>query len=174
MKLACFRMLPFLLSFVALPEFAQNIPVDPDAPTHDTKSAAGIDREWQTSVAKYDGARAAILRQVDLQSNDGPYRADWDTAADFRFTQKGDTLYAIEMAWPADGHAAIHSLGSTQEAKGMQIMNVELVGSSAKIEWRQTEDALEVKLPAVAPCKRECPLLERTITCFPLRHSRSH
>jgi alpha-L-fucosidase len=35
----------------------------------------------------------------------------------------------------------------------MQIMNVELVGSSARIEWCQTEDALEVKLPAVAPCK---------------------
>jgi hypothetical protein len=41
---------------------AQTAAVDPLAPTHDTKSAAEIDREWQVSVSKYDGARAALLR----------------------------------------------------------------------------------------------------------------
>ena len=39
-------------------------------------------------------------------------RGDY-TAQDFRFTKKGDTLYAIEMAWPANGEAVIHTFGSS-------------------------------------------------------------
>ncbi|MGA7027278.1 MAG: alpha-L-fucosidase, partial [Candidatus Acidiferrales bacterium] len=75
------------------------------------------------------------------------------TAEDFRFTQKGNTIYAIEMAWPRDGRAVIHSLGAAQAAKGLQIANVDLIGSSAKLEWHRTDDALEVKLPAAGPGK---------------------
>jgi hypothetical protein len=55
---------------------AQTAAVDPLAPTHNTKSAAELDHEWQVSVSKYDGARAALLREVERQDNDGPYRAD--------------------------------------------------------------------------------------------------
>ena len=57
------------------------------------------------------------------------------------------------MAWPANGRAVIHALGATQQAKGLQITNVELIGSRAKIEWHQSDDALDVKLPASAPGK---------------------
>jgi alpha-L-fucosidase len=39
------------------------------------------------------------------------------TAQDFRFTQKGNRLYAIGMAWPHDGHAMIHALGLAQQPK---------------------------------------------------------
>jgi alpha-L-fucosidase len=74
-------------------------------------------------------------------------------ASDFRFTQKGQTLYAIEMARPADGRAVIGSLGSKKLSPGLQIARVELLGSSAKLDWRQTEDALEVKLPDSLPGK---------------------
>jgi len=75
------------------------------------------------------------------------------TSEDFRFTQKGGKLYVIGMAWPGDGHAVIHALGSAQQAKGMQISGVQLVGSDAKLEFRQTDDALEVQLPAQQPEK---------------------
>src|SRR5690242_2824435 len=37
-----------------------------------------------------------------------PYTAD-----DFRFTTKGNTLYAIELAWPTTGEAVIHSLDTS-------------------------------------------------------------
>jgi alpha-L-fucosidase len=70
------------------------------------------------------------------------------TAEDFRFTQKGNTVYAIEMAWPRDGRAVIHALGSTQPGKGLEITNVTLLGSDGKLEFHQTDDALEVQLPA--------------------------
>ena len=75
------------------------------------------------------------------------------TAQDFRFTTKGDALYAIGMGCPADGKAVIHSLGWAHEAKGMAIGNVELVGQTGKVEWKQTAEALEATLPAGASCQ---------------------
>jgi alpha-L-fucosidase len=77
------------------------------------------------------------------------------TTEDFRFTQKGHTLYAIGMACPADaasGSATIHALGSDKDAKGLTFDSIELVGSSEKITWKQESDALNVKLPASAQC----------------------
>jgi len=75
------------------------------------------------------------------------------TSEDFRFTQKGGTLYAIGMEWPTDGHAVIHALGSAQQAKGMHISSVLLLGSDAKLEFRHSDDALTVQLPPQAPGK---------------------
>jgi alpha-L-fucosidase len=71
------------------------------------------------------------------------------TAEDFRFTAKGDTVYAIGMACPADGKGTIHSLGSSSLA----ISNVELLGSTEKVTWNQTADVLAVTLPSGAACK---------------------
>jgi len=67
----------------------------------------------------------------------------------FRFTLKGNTLYAIEMAWPADGRPVIHALGSAR-ARDLKVANVKLIGSSATLEYHQTDDGLEVKLPSEA------------------------
>ncbi len=81
---------------------------------------------------------------------------DTDTAAytaeDFRFTTKGATLYAIELAWPSSGEAVIHSLGATQ-LKAQKITSVELLGSGAKLAFEQADDALHIKLPAQHPGK---------------------
>jgi alpha-L-fucosidase len=76
------------------------------------------------------------------------------TTEDFRFTQKGNTLYAIGMACPADGgYATIHALGSDHEAKGLTFDSIELVGSTEKPTWMQTPEALNVKLPPSASCQ---------------------
>ena len=75
------------------------------------------------------------------------------TAEDFRFTAKGSTVYAIGMACPADGKGAIHTLGKSQEGASLTVTSVELLGSTQKVEWSQTGDALEVTLPAGAVCK---------------------
>jgi alpha-L-fucosidase len=71
------------------------------------------------------------------------------TAQDFRFTAKGENVYAIGMACPPDGKATIHSMGSARLAIG----SVELLGSTEKVTWNQTSDALEVTLPSGASCK---------------------
>ncbi len=52
---------------------------DPLAPTLGVKSATEIDREWQQSVARYDGERNRLLAEEQKQENDGPFRADWPT-----------------------------------------------------------------------------------------------
>jgi alpha-L-fucosidase len=76
---------------------------------------------------------------------------DTDTAAytaeDFRFTTKGSTLYAIELAWPSTGEAVIHSLG-TNALKSQKITSVSLLGSDVKPAFQQDDDALRIKLPA--------------------------
>ena len=75
------------------------------------------------------------------------------TPADFRFTAKGNAVYAIGMACPADGKAAIHALGTAHEGASIPVATVELLGSTEKVTWTQTADALEVTLPAGAACK---------------------
>jgi alpha-L-fucosidase len=74
------------------------------------------------------------------------------TAEDFRFTAKGTTVYAIGMACPANGRATIHSLGWAHEGSAIAIAQVELLGSSEKVNWTQGADALEVTLPTQAAC----------------------
>jgi len=75
------------------------------------------------------------------------------TPEDFRFTAKGQTVYAIGMACPADGKATIHALGTGQEGASLRVTSVELLGSTQKVAWRQTADALEMTLPAGVACK---------------------
>ena len=75
------------------------------------------------------------------------------TAEDFRFTAKGDTVYAIGMACPADGKGTIHALGTASPEAFSSVTSVELLGSREKVTWRQTADALELTLPPGAACK---------------------
>ena len=75
---------------------------------------------------------------------------DTDTTAyteqDFRFTTRGDALYAIQLAWPANGEAVIRSLAS---GVGTQtVSSVTMLGADGKLQFRQLTDGLHVKLPA--------------------------
>jgi alpha-L-fucosidase len=74
------------------------------------------------------------------------------TPRDFRFTTKGDALYAIALAWPEDGRLVATSLGTSAPEAAGEVRSVELLGSDAKLEWKQTAAGLEVSLPAKAPC----------------------
>jgi alpha-L-fucosidase len=68
------------------------------------------------------------------------------TAEDFRFTKKGDALFAIELGWPSNREAVIHSLGSGVEGH-QKIVSVALLGSDMKLEFEQREDGLHIHLP---------------------------
>jgi alpha-L-fucosidase len=74
------------------------------------------------------------------------------TAEDFRFTAKGNTLYAIELGWPAKGEVVIHSLPSGM-AGAQKVAAMELVGSDGKLAFQQLADGLHVRVPAQAPGK---------------------
>ena len=71
------------------------------------------------------------------------------TAQDIRFTQKGENVYAILMAWP-EGEACIRTLGT--DGPMPHISSVELLGSSLPVEWKQQADGLHVRLPE-KPCE---------------------
>jgi alpha-L-fucosidase len=74
------------------------------------------------------------------------------TAQDVRFTTKGETLYAIALAWPQDGKLTIKSLASGAANTKADIKAVELVGSAAQLKWQRGKDGLHVELPAEKPC----------------------
>lgn len=80
---------------------------------------------------------------------------DTDTAKyraeDFRFTTKGDVLYAIGFAWPANKEVVIHSLAPT--AGSDPVRSVALLGSDSKIQFEQRPEGLYVELPAQPPAK---------------------
>ncbi|MGB6477846.1 MAG: alpha-L-fucosidase C-terminal domain-containing protein, partial [Candidatus Sulfotelmatobacter sp.] len=72
------------------------------------------------------------------------------TAEDFRFTKKGDVLYAIELGWPSHREAVIHSLGSGA-TDHPRIAAVALLGSDAKLAFDQRDDGLHIHLPEQNP-----------------------
>ncbi len=74
------------------------------------------------------------------------------TAEDFRFTKKGDVLYAIELAWPSNREAVIRSLGSAA-GDHPKIATVALLGSDAKLAFDQRDDGLHIHLPEQNPGK---------------------
>jgi alpha-L-fucosidase len=69
------------------------------------------------------------------------------TAEDFRFTTKGNNLYAIEMAWPSGQEAVVHSLAG-DALKGKQIRAITLLGSDATLTYSMRPDGLHIQLPS--------------------------
>src|SRR4051812_2403747 len=73
------------------------------------------------------------------------------TAEDFRFTTKGDALYAIGVKWPAKDEIVVHSLGQALGSRPVQA--VALLGSDGRVRFEQRSDGLHVHLPAQPPAK---------------------
>ncbi len=67
------------------------------------------------------------------------------TAADFRFTTKGQVLYAIALTWPGE-QAVITALAKGKAPAG-KIRSVHLLGSKAALSFSQDEAGLKIKLP---------------------------
>lgn len=72
------------------------------------------------------------------------------TEADFRFTTKGDALYAICLGSPP-GQSAIASLGLQSQLTG-DIRKVTMLGHDGELDWTQDADALRITPPAELPC----------------------
>ena len=72
------------------------------------------------------------------------------TAQDVRFTSKGSAVYAIELGWPEEGRLTIRSLWKGTPYLS-QITQIELLGSDAKLRWRQSGEGLTIDLPSTKP-----------------------
>lgn len=67
------------------------------------------------------------------------------TAQDIRFTTKGDTLYAVSLAWP-EKEITIQSIGGD-----LKVASVDLLGAVEKPKWKQTSEGLQVGYPTEKP-----------------------
>ncbi len=80
-------------------------------------------------------------------------RAMQYSAHDFRFTQRGNIIYAIAMAWPpVEDHFLIHSFNSRTVVATGGIESVKLLGCDERLDWKLTEDGLWIRLPSRRPC----------------------
>lgn len=68
------------------------------------------------------------------------------SAADFRFTTKGNALYVYSMGWPDNGKALIKSLAKGNPYRNESVNKVEILGGGS-LSFRITEEGLEVSLP---------------------------
>jgi alpha-L-fucosidase len=77
------------------------------------------------------------------------------TAEDIRFTRAkdGKTLYAIVLAFPANGEVTIKSLAGNSGLWPGKIGKVRMQGVSGKLKFIRDENGLHVTLPAKPPCQ---------------------
>lgn len=71
------------------------------------------------------------------------------TSQDFRFTVQGDSLYAIGMASPENGHARIQALAQSKDQNLPEfhgiIQNVTILGHEEQpIDWQVTDEGLQL------------------------------
>jgi alpha-L-fucosidase len=134
-----------------------NIPVRGDG-TIDEKEEAFL----QDLAGWMDVNRSSILgTRTWLTYGEGPVAAGGGSldegprpfsSRDFRFLQKGKTLYLFALGWPEDGEWRIRSLAKLPEANA-RISKVTLLGSKTRVEWRHSGKGLIVRAPAVKPCQ---------------------
>jgi alpha-L-fucosidase len=75
-------------------------------------------------------------------------------ATDFRFTRKGNAIYAIAMAWPASGdHFLIKSFNDQVAVTSGRVTGVELLGAKEPLKWKLTGEGLWIDKPAQCPCE---------------------
>ncbi|MDD9267145.1 alpha-L-fucosidase [Paenibacillus sp. GCM10023248] len=66
---------------------------------------------------------------------------------DYRFTQKGNILYAFQMRWPEDHIAVIRTLTAADKVKSVRLLGM------GEVPFEQPYGALIVSLPACRPSK---------------------
>lgn len=73
------------------------------------------------------------------------------TGEDIRFTTKGETLYAIALAWPEKGRLLIKSLAAASRLAKWRIKSVELLGYRPSLKWTRGAEGLSIELPSERP-----------------------
>jgi alpha-L-fucosidase len=73
------------------------------------------------------------------------------TGEDIRFTTKDGALYAIALAWPANGKMVVKSLATGAPHMQGEIGSVQLLGSKTKLNWKRDATGLTAVLPDEKP-----------------------
>jgi len=126
-----------------IPQAAQQVLMDIGAWLKINGDAIYGTRPWKVYGEGPTKVTAGAFHDTEIQQY---------TAEDFRFTSKGNTIYAIELGWPSNGQTIIRSLGTG--AKGLQkVTAIALLGSTQNLKFQQQSDGLHIQLPEQAPGK---------------------
>ena len=72
------------------------------------------------------------------------------TARDYRFTTKGDTVYAFICGTPEVDTVSIRTFSATNYH---EIQSVSMLGVDGNLRFEQKDDALYVAVPPALPCE---------------------
>ena len=72
------------------------------------------------------------------------------SSADVRYVQKGDTLFATIMRWPAGKSFTFKSLGKSSQYYNGKVASLKLLGHG-DVDYTESVDGLTVQLPDVKP-----------------------
>jgi alpha-L-fucosidase len=102
------------LTIAALPLRAQaQAPIAPTA----AEPAESIASQWKSASAKYDGPRAAILKDVDQGAHEGDFRPDWGSLSKYQVPQwYKDAKFGIFIHW---GLYSVPAFGSEWYPRNM-------------------------------------------------------
>ncbi len=79
-------------------------------------------------------------------------------AKDIRYTQKENTVYAIQLGWNDKERKQVLT-AFTNQAKDLDIISVNVLGSKQTIKWEKTAMGLEVWQPRKKPKKADAALV---------------
>jgi alpha-L-fucosidase len=134
--------------------FILNIPGKPDG-TIDSKESAVLDgiTDWMTvnGEAIYATRPWKVYGEGPNTVKAGSFAGGSVSklgAKDIRFTRNkaGNVVYAIALGWP-QGEFVIESLGTSASTKPGKVEHVQLIGTDARVHWKQLPGGLRVELP---------------------------
>ena len=124
-----------------IPEPVQKVLLDVGAWLKVNGAAIYGTRPWTSFGEGPTNVEAGSFHDTDTK----PY-----TPEDFRFTTKDTALYAIEMAWPKNQEAVIHTFSAGRVGANL-VNSVTLLSTGQKLTFTQKEDGLHIQVPAEAP-----------------------
>ncbi|MCX5653664.1 MAG: alpha-L-fucosidase [Planctomycetota bacterium] len=94
-----------------------------------------------------------VFRDGPRLDNEAAKAAKQSTGSpvDIRFTAKGNSIYAICLAWP-EKDVVVRALGN-KGVPDKTIAAVSMLGSKDEVKWRQTDDGLTLSVPREKPCR---------------------
>ncbi len=102
-------------------------------------------RPWKVFGEGPASEGAALSAQGFNEGKGKPF-----TGEDVRFTTNGNALYAIVLGTPQQD-LQIKSLGTAAKLLDKNIGEITLLGSDEKVQWSQSTEALNIKVPGKTP-----------------------
>lgn len=103
----------------------------------------------QEAVSTYDAGKLGSQQGTGVAIDRSDFRA---SEKEYRFTTKGDAIYAIAFGWPSDGEFIIRTLKENGVCT-KAVRKVTMLGTGAPLAFTRKGDGLYVKAPGTRPCQ---------------------